>query len=113
MATNYIQRGDHITIAAPATVTSGSPVFAGEIAGIALGNAASGQPVDLATAGVFDLPKVAAEAVDLGDAIFWDVADALATLDDDDTGAGNPKLGVAVAAAGTGTGIVRVRLSGF
>ena len=111
MATNYIQRGDHITIAAPATVTSGLPVFAGEIVGIALGDAAGGAACDLATFGVFELPKVAADAVTLGDAIFWDEAAELATIDDD-TGS-NPRLGVAVAAAATLTGTVRIRLSGF
>lgn len=109
MASNYIQHGDNLTIPAPATVTSGAPVIAGEIVGIALGDAASGDPVDVATCGLFELSKVAADAIDLGDAIYWDASAGLATL----TATDNTKLGVAVAAAGTGTGAVRVRLSGF
>ncbi|BBU54061.1 hypothetical protein KU6B_03260 [Mameliella alba] len=109
MASNYIQYGDNLTIPAPATVTSGTPVIAGEIVGIALGGATSGDPVDVATCGVFELSKVAADAIDLGDVIYWDASAGLATI----TATDNTKLGVAVAAAGTGTGAVRVRLSGF
>lgn len=111
MATNFIQRGDNLTIPAPATVTSGAPVIAGEIVGIALGDAASGASVDVATSGVFEIAKVAADDMALGDVIYWDASAELATIDDD-SGA-NARLGVAVAAAGTGTGAVNVRLSGF
>lgn len=41
MATNFEQTGANLTIPAPATVLSGEPVFAGEILGIALGDADS------------------------------------------------------------------------
>lgn len=109
MATNFIQRGDNLTIPAPATVTSGAPAIAGEIVGIALGDAASGASVDVATAGVFEIAKVAADDMALGDVIYWDDSAELATI----TATDNTKLGVAVAAAGTGTGAVNVRLSGF
>ncbi len=109
MATNFIQRGDNLTIPAPATVTSGAPVIAGEIVGIALGDAASGASVDVATSGVFEIAKVAADDMALGDVIYWDDSTELATI----TATDNTKLGVAVTAAGTGTGAVKVRLSGF
>jgi len=109
MATNFIQRGDNLTIPAPATVTSGAPVIAGEIVGIALGDAASGASVDVATSGVFEISKVAADDMALGDVIYWDDSAELATIAATD----NTKLGVAVAAAGTGAGAVNVRLSGF
>ena len=109
MATNFIQPGDNLTIPAPATVTSGAPIIAGEIVGIALGDAASGASVDVATSGVFELQKGAADDMGLGDVIYWDSSEGLATI----TATDNTKLGVAVAAAGTGTGAVRVRLSGF
>lgn len=111
MATNYIQPGENLTIPAPATVTSGAPVFAGSIVGIALGDAASGESCDMATCGVWEIAKVAADDVSLGAPIYWDETAELATIDDD-TGA-NPKLGVAVAAAGNGVGAVNVRLSSF
>jgi len=111
MANNYIQPGDNITIEAPANVTSGAPVFAGKIVGIAMGKAAMGAAVDVATSGVFEMRKVADEDIHLGDSIFWDVGYHLVTFDDD-SGV-NLKLGVAVETAGESTSTVRVRLSGF
>jgi len=111
MATNYIQAGNNLTIPAPANVSSGMPVLAGEIKGIAAGSATSGNPVDVVTAGVFTLSKVGADDVALGDAIYWDAGEELATIDDD-TG-NNPKLGCAVEAAAASTGTVKVRLSAF
>ncbi|AXQ95684.1 DUF2190 family protein [Cereibacter azotoformans] len=106
---NFVQPGDTLTIPAPASVLSGQPVIAGEIVGIASGDAASGAAVDVATSGVFELPKVAADAVTLGAPIYWDAEAELATTTETD----NIKLGVAVAAAAASTATVRVRLSGF
>ena len=111
MAKNFVQRGDFLTIPAPATVTSGAPVIAGEIVGIALGDAASGANVDVATRGVFEIAKVAVDDVSLGAEIFWDASAELATTDDDS--GSNTKLGIAAAAAGSSTGTVKVRLSDF
>ncbi|WP_406736747.1 DUF2190 family protein [Thioclava sp. GXIMD4215] len=109
MAKNFIQSGDVITVAAPAAVVSGGVVIAGEIVGIAQGDAASGAAVDLACGGVWELSKVASDDVALGDAIYWAAGSDLATV----TATDNAKLGVAVAAAAASTGTVRVRLSGF
>lgn len=106
---NFVQRGDTITIPAPAAVASGFPVIAGAIVGIASGDAASGAPVDVATVGVFDLPKVSANTFALGAAVYWDATAELATS----TATSNTKLGVAVAAAAASTATVTVRLSGF
>lgn len=108
MATNYIQAGDTITITAPAAVASGGVVIAGSIAGIAQGDAAIGASVDVATCGVWELPKVAANAFNLGAAVYWDATAGLATS----TASGNTKIGVAVEAAAASTGTVKVRLSG-
>ena len=104
---NFIQSGVNLTIPAPAEVTSGGVVIAGNIIGIAAGNAANGAPVDVVTSGVFELPKVAANAFTLGAPVYWD--GTLATS----TASGNTKIGVAVAAAVASTGAVRVRLSAF
>lgn len=109
MARNYIQFGDTITIPAPASVLSGFPVIAGDIKGIAQGDAASGAPVDVKTSGVWELPKVGANAFTLGGKVYWNAGDELATT----TASGNTLLGVAVAAAGASTATVLVRLSGF
>ena len=48
MAKNYVQKGDTLTIPAPAAVLSGGVVIAGDIKGIAQGDAESGKPVSLA-----------------------------------------------------------------
>lgn len=109
MARNYIQPGDVLTIFAPAAVLSGAPVIAGDIKGIAQGDAAAGASVDVATSGVWELPKVAANAFALGGKVYWSTADGLATS----TASGNTLLGVAVEAAAAGTASVKVRLSGF
>lgn len=109
MAQNYIQAGDTITIPAPAAVASGGVLIAGSIAGIAQGDAAIGEKVDVATSGVWELPKVAANSFALGAAVFWDGTAGLATS----TASGNTKLGVTVEAAAASTGTVKVRLSGF
>ncbi|MDP3961301.1 MAG: DUF2190 family protein [Pseudorhodobacter sp.] len=105
MAKNYVQPGDTLTIPAPATVASGGVVIAGDIKGIAQGDAASGALVDVATSGVWELPKVAANAFTLGAKVYWDAVAALATT----TATGNTLLGVAVAAAGASTATVQVR----
>ena len=109
MAKNFIQPGDTVTIPAPAAVTSGGVVIAGNIAGIAQGDAASGEPVDVKTSGVWQLPKVGADVATLGVAIYWNSTSKLATV----TASGNTKIGVAVEAAGAGVASIKVRLSGF
>ena len=106
---NYVQPGDTLTISAPAAVLSGGVVIAGEIKGIAGSHAAVGEAVDVSVTGVFELPKVAANAFTLGAAVHWDAATGLATS----TATGNAKLGVAVEAAPASTATVKVRLSGF
>lgn len=109
MANNYVQPGNVLTIPAPANVESGSVVIAGQIRGVAMGKAASGDAVSVALTGVYELPKVGAEDVALGAAIYFDEAEALATIDDD-SGA-NPAIGYAVAAAGNGAATVKVNLA--
>lgn len=109
MAKNFIQPGDTISIPAPTAVQSGQPVIAGDIRGIAQGDATSGSQVDVATSGVWTLPKVAADAFTLGAPVYWNSTSKLATA----TASGNTKLGVAVEAAAASTGTVKLRLSGF
>jgi predicted RecA/RadA family phage recombinase len=110
MAKNFIQAGETLTVPAPAAVLSGGVVIAGAIIGIAKGNADSGKPVDVATGGVWELPKVAAQAyAGVGLVVYWDATAKLVTS----TASGNTKLGVTVEDRAAGTGTVKVRLSGF
>lgn len=106
---NYIQPGDTLTIPAPAAILSGAVVIAGDIIGIAHGDAAEGAPLDVKCSGVFELPKVAANTFALGAAVYWSAGDALATS----TASGNTRIGTAVEAAASGSASAKVRLSGF
>ncbi|MEP7365625.1 MAG: DUF2190 family protein [Acidobacteriota bacterium] len=105
---NYVQRGDTLTLAAPAEIISGGVVIVGSIIGIANGDAAIGAPVDLDVVGVFTLPKVAALAIIAGDVVYWDTANRVVTK----TAGGNTKLGVATEGVPNPSANVSVRLNG-
>ena len=107
---NYIQPGNTIPLTAPAAVTSGTGVLIGSIFGIAAHDAASGDPVEVVTTGVFDLNKVGAQAWAVGDKIYWDNTNKRTTTVATD----NTLIGIALGIVGIGadetTG--RVRLNG-
>jgi predicted RecA/RadA family phage recombinase len=105
---NFIQAGSNLTLVAPYAVCGGNGVKIGTIFGIAVGSAANGGNVDIATHGVFELPKVAVDVMAVGDAIYWDDATKLVTK----TASGNTKIGAAVSAAVNPSGRVNVRLNG-
>jgi predicted RecA/RadA family phage recombinase len=103
---NFIQEGLTITVTAPANVVSGQYVTVGAIRGVAAYDAASGEAVELATEGVFTLPKVTAEDVAAGDLLYWNGTACTKTA-----GTGSkPVVGVAVKAAGNGATTVAVKL---
>ncbi len=105
---NYIQRGDIITVTAPADVKSGDPVAVGSIFGVACYDAASGTDVELNTDGVFDLPKVTTDVIAAGDRLYYDSTAAKLT---NTAGTGSKLLvGFAVTAAGNGVTTVRSNL---
>jgi len=107
---NYIQNGDMITVTAPVGgVTSGQGILVGSLFGAVAATASEGEAVEIATTGVFDLPKDAATVIDQGDRVAWDdTAKEMAQ-----PGAGLYPIGIAVTAAGNGTTTVRVRLDGI
>lgn len=105
---NFIQPGENITVTATAAATSGAGVKVGNLFGIASGDAAIGEPLVLATEGVFEMPKVSTDDFTVGAAVYWRSSDGAVTT----TASGNTKVGTAVTAAGTGTASVRVRLNG-
>lgn len=105
---NFVQRGENLTLNAPAAVLSGAGVLVGSIFGVANGDAALGAPVVLSTTGVFDLPKKTADDMPVGAVVYWDETAGEVTL----TATGNTKIGVAIAAAGVGVTSARVRLNG-
>ncbi|MDP3263910.1 MAG: DUF2190 family protein [Tabrizicola sp.] len=106
MAANYQSVGNHLTIPAPELVSSGGVVIVGSIAGVALGSAAAGEPVDVAVTGIWELPKVGAQTLSLGEPVYWDSTADLVT----ETASDNTRLGTVAKAAGPGVATVAVRL---
>jgi len=106
---NFVQPGNTITLTAPYAVASGDGLLVGSIFGVAAGSAASGDPVEGALVGVFDLKKVASQAWSVGDKVYWDNTAREATK----TTTSNTLIGVAIEAVAGGAGdtIGRVRLN--
>lgn len=105
---NYVQPGNTLTIPAPDDVVSGQIVAVGGLIGVAAGDAADGEDLDLVTEGVFTLPKVSTDAVTVGATLYFDAGTGVVTLDDD-SGA-NARIGLAVTAAGNPSASVNVKL---
>lgn len=103
---NYVQPGNTLTVPSPAAVASGDLVVIGNLIGVAAGDAAAGDPLDLTVEGVFELPKIGANAFAVGDRVFWSAADELATS----TVGANARIGTAIEAAAASTTTVNVRL---
>ena len=107
MAMNYLQPGDHLTLAAsPYAVESGQGVLQGKIFGIASGNAESGAEVVVAVTGVFALDKVAGESFAVGADVYYNTSVFAATS----VSSGNARIGVAVKSAGSADTTVECRL---
>lgn len=109
MAKNYVQKGDVLTVAAPAGgVSSGDPVLVGgALFGVATGSADAGEDFELSTVGVYRLPKVSAQAWDQGTFIYFDAAAGNCTTVD----TGNTLVGYAARAAANPSPTGTVRLS--
>lgn len=105
---NYIQAGSNISIIAAAAFASGAGVKAGSLFGIAQGAAAIGETVTIARTGVFELPKVEAQAWTVGALIYWDDTAKLATT----VTTSNKIIGCAVAAADNPSTVGTVCLDG-
>ena len=106
---NYIQNGQVITVAAPAGgVTSGEGLIVSNIFGVAAYSAAEGDPLELATTGVYKLPKATAAVLTVGARVAWDNT----AKNINAPGAGRFLVGIATEAAGNGITSVAVRLDG-
>lgn len=109
MAKNFIQKGDVLTVTAPANVASGEGVLVGNIFGIAQFSALSGEPVEIATTGVFEHAKTSAQAwATVGLEIYWDAGAGKLTT----TASTNKLVGVNVATAENPSETGLVRLNG-
>ncbi|MEO1720960.1 MAG: DUF2190 family protein [Pseudomonadota bacterium] len=108
MATNYIQKGDNLTVTAPEDVTSGRGLLVSALFGIAMTDALSGAEVVVGTCGVYEHAKTSAQAWTQGVALYWDNTNKVVTS----TASGNTKIGVAAAAAANPSATGLVRLNG-
>ena len=106
---NYIQNGHVITVAAPAGgILSGEGLIVGNIFGIAAYTSAEGDPLELATIGVYKLHKATAAVLTVGARVAWDNTAKNINV----PGAGRFSVGIATEAAGNGITSVAVRLDG-
>jgi predicted RecA/RadA family phage recombinase len=104
---NYVAPGDTLVVPAPATVLSGAPVLVGSLFGVAGHDALIGADVAINTAGVFDLPKTAAQAWTVGALLYWSgtaVTNVAST---------NKLIGCAARAELAAATVGRVRLNGI
>lgn len=114
MAQNYIESGEIKDFVASGTITSGQVVEIGDMVGVALGNATSGETVAVSLEGVFTVPKVtgAGKSFTLGQKVY-SKGDGNVTPDANDGGspATAYKLaGYAWTAATTSATTVQVKL---
>lgn len=106
---NHIQKGDVITVAAPAGgIGAGDGAIIGNIFGIAAYAAAVGDPVELSTVGIYQLPKATAAVLTVGARVAWDNTAKNINV----PGTGRFPVGIATEAAGNGITSVAVRLDG-
>jgi predicted RecA/RadA family phage recombinase len=106
---NFIQRGDMIAVTAPSGgVTSGQGVLVGNLFGIAATTVIEGESVEIATVGVYELPKLASALIAAGDRVAWDGTAKQVVL----PATGMVPIGIATIAAGNGIMTSRVRLNG-
>jgi predicted RecA/RadA family phage recombinase len=107
---NYLQNGHIVRVTTPAGgIASGDAIIVGSIFGIAAYSSAEGDPVELSTTGVFQLPKASAAVLTVGARVAWDNTAKEVTA----PAAGRFPIGVAVEAAGNGITSVAVRLDGI
>ncbi len=105
----FIQNGDVITVTAPTGgVASGDGVIVESLFGIAAFTAAEGEPVEIATRGVYELPKEPTAVLAAGTQVAWDASAKQIDL----PGTGLYPVGIATEAVGNGITTVRVRLDG-
>lgn len=90
---NKVQDGKIINIVTAADVKGGDVYPFGVRTGIIVNDAASGELVGLELEGVFRIPVVEGDTVALGDVLYWDMTNKVATTDSN-TGA-NLQVGYA------------------
>jgi predicted RecA/RadA family phage recombinase len=107
---NFVQPGHMITVAAPlGGVIGGAPVLIDHLFGIAATTQDAGEPVELATVGVYALVK-ATGAVTVGQVAYFDESEGVVTTTSDTDA--NARIGVFAAAAAEAAATALVKLDG-
>ena len=107
MPKNYVQPGNVVTVLAPVGgVSSGDPVLVGSLFGLAVYGAVEGKDVEIATAGVFTLPKATGTAWSVGDPLYWDASAKKLTKTAGDNL--HVAIAAAIAASGDTTGAAKL-----
>ena len=78
MTARYVQKGEAIDFRPETNIKAGTIVPFNGLVGIARLDIRAGELGALAVTGVFESPK-ANEAIDVGDAVYWDAANEVAT----------------------------------
>jgi predicted RecA/RadA family phage recombinase len=79
MATNHIQKGDHIDFVASGNVASGEAVVIGSVLGVSLTAVLSGATGVAAIECVWQLPKVTTDTFTAGQKLTWDISEGKLT----------------------------------
>ncbi len=69
---NFIQKGDTVSVTAPAALASGQGVLVGGLFGVAAHSAVQGASVEVVRKGVFELNAVTADTGAQGAKMYWD-----------------------------------------
>jgi len=105
--TNFVKRGENLTLAAPYNVLSGGGFKVGNVFGVAANDTLQGADVECNVEGVYDLAKDAS-VFSQGDLAYWDDVNKVVTS----TVGANLLIGAVEIAAVTGAATVRVNLFG-
>jgi predicted RecA/RadA family phage recombinase len=105
--TNFVKRGENLTLAAPYNVLSGGGFKVGNVFGVAANDTLQGADVECNVEGVFDLAKDAS-VFSQGDLAYWDDVVKAVTS----TVGANLLIGAVEIGAVTGAATVRVNLFG-
>lgn len=103
----YVQPGQVVTVTAPSGgAVAGRGVLIGTLFGVALHDAAQGDPVEIQTEGVVDIAKVSALEITAGARVFWVPASNNVNV----TATSQVNVGVALVTAANPSPTVRIKL---
>ncbi len=104
----FIQDGDVLNVTAPYAVTPGDGMLVGNLFGVSLDTSANAAAARMATRGVWDIAKTAAQTPTAGALAYWDNAAKSVTT----VSTANYRIGSFTQAAAGGDATCRVRLAG-